>query len=901
MGLTPGSRLGPYEVMTVLGAGGMGEVYRARDARLGRDVAIKVLPARFLVDAEARARFEREARAVAALSHPNILAIHDVGEHDGAAYAVTELLDGETLAERLASGPLPVRKALDLARQMADGLAAAHDKGIVHRDLKPGNIFLTRDGRLKILDFGLAKSAPRQGEGTQTLALATSTEPGTVLGTVHYMSPEQVRAGDVDHRSDIFSFGCVLYQMLTASQPFTADSAVETMNAILREEPRDTVSVNPSVPPSVDRIVQRCLEKKPEQRFQSARDLAFALGNTGDSSSSRTSLSPPEAAAAPAAARARLRPLLAAAGLLLLGGLVGALLASRMRSAAAFEPVKITPLTHSGHDWAPSASPDGRMLAFASSRDGKTRIWLREMKGGNEVPLTEGSDISPRFSPDGSSILFLRGAGALRSVWRIPVVGGQARKLLDDVSEAVWSPDGTRLAFLRPTGEVPAAAMFLGISSIQGGDERQLARIDGRTLYGLAWSPDGKWLSVAAGPIANNTPKNSILVFDAGTGAIRTSVDFTERLSFASWDRAGRTLVLAQSTSILGDVSNPIGRVLRLDPFSGRRRAVFWVQSVNPGGVDVVRFDSVSDDAFVFDDYTWRGSLEEIELTGPPPFSNGRLLTQGNSRDRQPAYARSGDLILFSTNRSGNLDLWTTNTKTGEVRQITDDMAEDWDPGFTADGRGIIWSSSRSGNLEIWGAGVDGTGAHQITHDGVDAENPTQTADGKFIVYASGNPARSGVWRIRSDGTEDTPIAKGAMFIPDVSPDGRYVSYGVTDASHNRTRLLVSEVATGREVFSTDVRFLGYQSVVQPARARWMPDGRTLVFIGTDDGGRGVVFSQDFRPGADTTASRRLLVGMSHDSDIETLGVAPDGRHITVGRIELTRSLNLAEGVPGLP
>ena len=387
MSLIAGTRLGPYEIIAPIGAGGMGEVYRARDTRLARDVAIKVLPARLLENAEARTRFEREAKAVAALSHPNSLAIHDFGEHEGAAYAVTELLEGETLAERLQAGPLPVRRALELAGQMADGLAAAHEKGIIHRDLKPANLFLTTDGRLKILDFGLARVGLAENDRTQTIALGESTEPGTVLGTVHYMSPEQVRAGVVDHRSDIFSFGIVFYEMLTGKRPFQADSAVETMNAILREEPPDSSGVNTGVPLGVDRILRRCLEKKPEMRFQSARDLAFALGNTGDSSS--RSLPPGELAgvARPTAgAAARLRQAFMGLALLIAGGALGAFMAGRLRPAAVIQPVKITRLTHSGHDWNPSASPDGRMLAFTSRRDGRTRIWLRQMKGGMEVP-----------------------------------------------------------------------------------------------------------------------------------------------------------------------------------------------------------------------------------------------------------------------------------------------------------------------------------------------------------------------------------------------------------------------------------------------------------------------------------------------------------------------------------
>ena len=280
MTLSPGTRLGPYEILGSLGTGGMGEVYRARDSRLDRDVAVKVLPEPLAADAEALARFEREAKAVAALSHPNILAIHDVGTHEGVRYAVTELLEGRTLREHLEGSGVGPRKAIDYALQVVSGLAAAHERGIVHRDLKPENVFVTRDGRVKVLDFGLARVLePQSFEGvTKAPTVAGGTQPGTVLGTVGYMSPEQVRGQSVDQRSDIFSFGAVFYEMLAGRRAFRADSAVETMNAILTEEPPDfVVSESRPVPPGLDRIVRRCLEKDPSHRFQSARDLGFAI------------------------------------------------------------------------------------------------------------------------------------------------------------------------------------------------------------------------------------------------------------------------------------------------------------------------------------------------------------------------------------------------------------------------------------------------------------------------------------------------------------------------------------------------------------------------------------------------------------------------------------------------
>ncbi len=287
LSLAAGTKLGPYEVLGLLGAGGMGEVYRARDERLKRDVAVKVLPSSFAQDPERLRRFEQEAQSAGGLNHPNITSVYELGAFEGSPYIVTELLEGETLRARLSGGALPVRKATDYAIQVARGLAAAHEKGIVHRDLKPENLFVTNDGRVKILDFGLAKLTQADGAaGPQTnLPTADGTEPGVVLGTLGYMAPEQVKGKKADARSDIFSFGAVLYEMISGSRAFHRDSAAETMSAILREDPPDLSATNKNVAPGLDRVVRHCLEKNPEERFHSAHDLAFDLealsGTTG--------------------------------------------------------------------------------------------------------------------------------------------------------------------------------------------------------------------------------------------------------------------------------------------------------------------------------------------------------------------------------------------------------------------------------------------------------------------------------------------------------------------------------------------------------------------------------------------------------------------------------------------
>src|ERR1700728_5129282 len=332
MTLAPKTKLGPYEILSPLGAGGMGEVYRAHGPRLGRHVAVKLLPDAFARDAERLRRFEQEARADAALNHPNIVAVHDIGSQDGIEYIISELLDGRTLREQLEDGPLPYRKAIEIARAVSDGLAAAHSRGIVHRDLKPENILCTRDGRVKILDFGLAKQIPpHAATAGGTMAAVTisdvHTQPGTVMGTVGYMSPEQVRGAETDHRSDIFSLGAILYEMLSGRRAFKRDTSAETMTAILKEDPPDLATANPTISPGIDRIVHRCLEKEPIRRFQSAADLGFALEALSGSSSTTAAN-----AALPVQRTARRRLIVVAALLL------AAIIASWFARGAAIPP-----------------------------------------------------------------------------------------------------------------------------------------------------------------------------------------------------------------------------------------------------------------------------------------------------------------------------------------------------------------------------------------------------------------------------------------------------------------------------------------------------------------------------------------------------------------------------------
>ena len=452
MGLAAGMKLGPYEIASPLGAGGMGEVYKARDSKLKREVAIKVLPASLANDADALARFEREAHAVAALNHPNILSIHDFGTHDGIAYVVTELLEGETLRARLEAGALPQRRAVEIAIQIARGLAAAHEKGIVHRDLKPENVFLTSDGRVKILDFGLAKRVGPESAETSAPTTPAATEPGTVMGTVGYMSPQQVRGRAVDQRTDIFSFGAILYEMLSGRRAFKGDSHVETMNAILKEEPPELSGSGKATSPALDRLIRHCLEKSPEARFHSAGDIAFDLENLSTASEAAKGSSTPYREKS--GTRAKLIGALATtAGLFLAVGMWFG-----RRGAVSVGSASFFAVTHDrGMIQEARFSPDGRTIAYGAAWNGTPyHVYLARTDTPESTPLAvpDANLLSVSSKGELAIALGYRQTGwlGLGQLARVPLLGGTPRPIVDDVTAADWAPDGEGLAVARRSG-----------------------------------------------------------------------------------------------------------------------------------------------------------------------------------------------------------------------------------------------------------------------------------------------------------------------------------------------------------------------------------------------------------------------------------------------------------------
>jgi eukaryotic-like serine/threonine-protein kinase len=595
MALASGTKLGPYDIQSLLGSGGMGEVYRARDSRLNRIVAIKVLPASYSADGDRLQRFVQEARSAAALNHPNILSIFDIGEERGAPYIVSELLEGQTLRERIRSGPLSSRKTIDYALQVARGLAAAHEKGIVHRDLKPENLFVTNDDRVKILDFGLAKlTRPETDPDAEAVTVQVNTEPGQIMGTVGYMSPEQVRGRPADHRSDIFAFGSILYEMISGQHAFSGDSPADTMSAILKEEPLELSETSRNVPPALERILRHCLEKNPGLRFQSAGDLAFNLdsladssvvGKTGaqsaigglavaESSISTTAVSGTTSARTQEAAPLRkLRDLTAVivVAVLMLGA--GWWLGRSSVSTPLAEYQAIT--FRSGSIGNARFAPDGSIVYSASWDGGQKQLYMgrTDDHGARELGVKDAELLSISKSGELAVRLFSVSQGGYArtgTLARIPMSGGAPREVLDNVQDADWAADGENMAVVR---YVPENGHW------------RLEYPIGKVLFdGINWishpkiSQDGKWVAFADHQNANGDDEGSVAVIGSGAGNSNNKERILssgwKTLQGVLWSPTGNEVWYTASNS--GSAGNP-----RAVTLSGKERTITNV----PGGM----------------------------------------------------------------------------------------------------------------------------------------------------------------------------------------------------------------------------------------------------------------------------------------------------------------------------
>ncbi len=749
MALPAGSKLGPYEIQSPLGAGGMGEVYRARDTRLNRDVAIKILPASYSADPEHLQRFAQESRAAAALNHPNILSIYDIGETNGAPYVVSELLEGETLRDRLRNGPLSSRKAIDYAQQIARGLAAAHEKGIVHRDLKPENLFITHDGRAKILDFGLAKFTRPDADAAKVSGddptMQVATEVGTVMGTAGYMSPEQVRGKAADSRSDIFSFGAILYEMLSGKRAFHGDSAADTMSAILKEEPPDLTETNRTITPALERIVRHCLEKNPAERFQSARDAAFnleALTDVSGSSRSGVKALPEEKPA-----RRWAVPLVGA--LLLIASWAGVYLLAR-RGRATPAPVFHEITFRNGTILAARFAPDGQTIIYGGSWDGRPHELFStrfDSTDSRPIGLTDTQILSISSSGEMAVALHPVNSGPFAqagTLARVPIGGGAPREVIDAVTWADWTPDGQSLALIRTSNtslghlEFPAGNViyepygwvshvrfspdgnFLGIADhVPGGDDGRVVIIDRQgnrkasssyftSVEGLAWAVNGKELWFSAIP---SGAARSIYALDL-SGKERLIFRGPGGLTLHDISRTGLVL-LTSDKSRLG--------ISALAPGESHERSLSWfdwslLTDISRDGKTIVF--SESGEAV--------GSNNSIYLRktdGSPAVRLGEGSAAFLSPDGQWVIAAVGNPVKTMLIPTG----------VGEPRMLLDPKLGIFDAGWLPNSKSIVYSAREPGGPpRSYLLNIDGGAPRPITPQGT--AGALVSPDGKLLL-----------------------------------------------------------------------------------------------------------------------------------------------------------------------
>jgi len=872
--LTPGTRLGVYEVTAQIGEGGMGQVYRATDTKLKRQVAIKILPPSLAADHDRLARFQREAEVLASLNHPNIAAIYGLDESGGMSALVMELVEGDDLSQRIARGAVPLDEALPITKQIAEALDAAHEKGIVHRDLKPANIKITPDGVVKVLDFGLAKAvsgSAATADLTQSPTIMVSgTREGVILGTAPYMSPEQARGQTVDKRTDIWAFGCVLYEMLTGRPAFARETITDTLAAILEREP-DWLLLPTSTPANIRRLLRRCLEKDLKRRCRDIGDARADLVDLDATLTAEVALRP-KISQGGARAQRRWRVLALVAGAITVAAL-GALVLTAGRWSLVRPPVATPSDVHLqritdfvGTEEYPAASPDGKTVAFIAPANGRRQVWLRLLAGGAPLQLTrdDADHEHPRWAPDSSSLIYFSGAvkeGDPGTLWEVSALGGTPRRIASSLGEGDISHDGRRIVTFRKQDN----RTVLAILERDGSTAQQVKPLPPLAEFGSPhWSPDDRWIAfVGAVEIAFN---RAVYVIGVGDGDPKT-VATAQNIQGVAWLPDSSGLVYASSagsTMAYPPIFNL--RTVSREGGGPERQLTF-------GDVSYVQPDIVAAGKLFASRVRMQSDIWRFPLIGSPVdnVKNGTRITRQTGQVQTPSASPDGKDVAYLSDSGGHVNVWVATLESSGSRQITferDPAIVIGIPVWAPAGDRIVMIQSRSGSNSEWLINPDGSGLREVVPRGAgaawspdgkwlyyfisptdssattciekipvdggsairvrcDAANMAVASDGS-IYYARSVSTPGEIWKAQPENGPTRPFAYIAPsripLVPQgyaLSPDDRWLMMPLTDAGTTNIWLFPTDGGPARQL--TD---FGQRPILIARQVSWSPDGK---------------------------------------------------------------------------